>query len=61
MKMGTQIKKAKVIMLTFSLSLFTISQTEILSKKDFRENVIFYNENSNFLLNSKVVKIVART
>jgi hypothetical protein len=36
-----QIKKAKVIILTFSLSLFAVSQTEILSKRDFRENVIF--------------------
>lgn len=47
-KIGIQIKNAKVMILKFSLNLFDISQTEILLKKDFRENVILYNENSNF-------------
>jgi ABC-type phosphate/phosphonate transport system ATPase subunit len=55
------IKKDKTNNILFSLSLFEISQTDILSKKDFRKNVIFIFRKFDFVLHSKVVKNVAIT
>jgi hypothetical protein len=42
--------------ITFSLSLFAISQADILSKKDFRKNVIFMFRKFDFIKHSKVIK-----
>ena len=57
----TQRAKDKTNNILFSLSLFEISQTDILSKKDFRKNVIFIFRKFDFVLHSKVVKNVAIT